>query len=288
MDSPPTPGSKPVSEWERQIARRAAAVRRFNGYRQQDVADWLGVTRSWVANVEAGRATMTLKMGWKICETLNVRPEWLLHAGPPQSPFPRLEGELTAFAADYVESFGRVPFTHGCSLLCHILSAPESDPSRAMHLAAWRASEAAPVGVLPVLEDGSPDPADGGPLPILDRPISLNPEDGGLTFYPLPGNLSPVQPIMPKLIERLRHVTAERGRKTELAKRLGVSQQKVSDWLSGRVEPSGETTLRLLEWVTAEEAKTKSPAGASSPAERTAQPRKSSNETIPKTGPPPG
>lgn len=85
---------------------------------------------------------------------------------------------------------------------------------------------------------------------------------------------APVQPILPTLIERLRRATGERGRKTELAAWLGVPRQSLNDWMSARKEPSGETTLRLLNWVTAEEAKskTKSPASVSAPAGPQTQP----------------
>lgn len=88
---------------------------------------------------------------------------------------------------------------------------------------------------------------------------------------------SAMQPIMGKLIKRLRRLTDERGRKTELASWLGVPRQSVHDWLSERVSPSGETTLRLLEWVAAEEAKfqTEAPASAAAPAGAKAQVRKS-------------
>jgi transcriptional regulator with XRE-family HTH domain len=74
-----------------------------------------------------------------------------------------------------------------------------------------------------------------------------------LTYYPITGNTPEVQPRLPELIDRLRNATMEHGRKTELAKWLGVSPQKVTDWLSERVEPSGETTLRLLYWVEKQE-----------------------------------
>lgn len=59
----------------------------------------------------------------------------------------------------------------------------------------------------------------------------------------------PVQPVLPKLIQRLQRATAERGSKSELAKWLGVHRQSVTDWLSGKQEPGGEITLRLLHWV---------------------------------------
>ena len=90
-----------------------------------------------------------------------------------------------------------------------------------------------------------------------------------LTGYREGGSSVPVQPILPVLIERLRRATAARGRKTELAAWLGVSIQRVTDWLSARVEPSGETTLRLLLWVWQAEhpQKQDGPGGAQTPPE---------------------
>jgi transcriptional regulator with XRE-family HTH domain len=43
---------------------------------------------------------------------------------------------------------------------------------------------------------------------------------------------------------------ARRGRVTQLAADLGVSQPHVSLWLSRRQEPSGENALRLQRWLT--------------------------------------
>jgi DNA-binding transcriptional regulator YiaG len=74
-----------------------------------------------------------------------------------------------------------------------------------------------------------------------------------LTNYPKTGKNEAVKPILPMLIERLKKATSQHGQKTELASWLGVTPQKVTDWISGRVEPSGETTLRLLHWVEQQE-----------------------------------
>jgi DNA-binding transcriptional regulator YiaG len=62
-----------------------------------------------------------------------------------------------------------------------------------------------------------------------------------------------VQPVLPKLIERLKRATEARGSKAELAAWLGVHRQSVTDWLSGKQEPGGEITLRLLTWVEQQE-----------------------------------
>ena len=62
-----------------------------------------------------------------------------------------------------------------------------------------------------------------------------------------------VKPVLPQLIQRLKHATEPHGKKSELAKWLGVHRQMVTDWLSQRQEPGGENTLRLLHWVERQE-----------------------------------
>jgi len=51
------------------------------------------------------------------------------------------------------------------------------------------------------------------------------------------------------LLKRVRVLVARKGMKSRLAADLGVPQSRVSEWLSGKYEPSGEITLRLLQWV---------------------------------------
>lgn len=108
-------------------------------------------------------------------------------------------------------------------------------------------------------------------------------QEKGLTSEPLKDTTSPVQPIMPTLIERLRSATKEHGRKTELAKWLGVPRQSVNGWLAGDKEPSGETTLRLLHWVEQEERKPKqkSPGSGATPPEQKTRSTQNENQTGP-------
>lgn len=73
--------------------------------------------------------------------------------------------------------------------------------------------------------------------------------------------------------------------KTRLALYLGVPKQRITNWLNGNRYPNGESVLRLLEWVTAEEAKQRTLAGVSRThkGEQTRK-RKSENENL-KSGP---
>lgn len=61
----------------------------------------------------------------------------------------------------------------------------------------------------------------------------------------------------------LRAQTAEKGAKGLLARDLNVPQARVSEWLSGKKEPAGETTLRLLNWVEQPERQQENPGRAS-------------------------
>ena len=64
-------------------------------------------------------------------------------------------------------------------------------------------------------------------------------------------------PFLNKVIDRVRRLTKPRGGKKLLAIEMGVSQQHLTNLLSGSCEPGGEITLRLLDWVTRNEAKNK-------------------------------
>lgn len=66
-------------------------------------------------------------------------------------------------------------------------------------------------------------------------------------------NIEEVKAKFPDLLERLKKITQERGKKTALAKFLGVKLSRVSQWLSGEYEPGGETTLQMLQWVEQQE-----------------------------------
>jgi hypothetical protein len=57
-----------------------------------------------------------------------------------------------------------------------------------------------------------------------------------------------------KLAARLdRVVSRQRGKKAEAARELSVPAQRISDWISLRRVPDGETTLRLDLWVAKQE-----------------------------------
>jgi transcriptional regulator with XRE-family HTH domain len=70
---------------------------------------------------------------------------------------------------------------------------------------------------------------------------------------PMYGNIDPGPANLPAFLARLNQATRERGKKSALAKYLGVPPPKVSQWLAGDHEPGGETTLRMLQWLQQQE-----------------------------------
>ncbi len=67
--------------------------------------------------------------------------------------------------------------------------------------------------------------------------------------------------------------TSRYGERSKLADEFHVSRQSLSQWLTGAALPSPEITLRLLEWVTAREAKPQQKKRAGSADTRPAQTR---------------
>jgi DNA-binding transcriptional regulator YiaG len=97
-------------------------------------------------------------------------------------------------------------------------------------------------------------------------------------------NMPGMQSDIEGLRRRLNRATAQRGVKTALAVYLTVPLSCVSDWLSGKREPGGDTTLKLLRWVMQQEAQQKqSPGSAETPPGPTTQSKKA-NEKQSKSG----
>jgi hypothetical protein len=80
------------------------------------------------------------------------------------------------------------------------------------------------------------------------------------------------------LLAKLNRLTQEPGKKTELADFLGAPLASVSRWLSGKRDPGGETTLKLLRWVQEQESQPKAPGSATNAAKGKTQVHKSSYE----------
>ena len=98
-------------------------------------------------------------------------------------------------------------------------------------------------------------------------------------------NLATMTSPLANLIDRLKTATATKGMKAELADFLHVPRSCVSDWLSARRQPGGETTLKLLHWVEQQEAQQKQSPGSVQPPPGRKTQSKVPNEKKPKSSP---
>ena len=92
------------------------------------------------------------------------------------------------------------------------------------------------------------------------------------------GIVPPVKAQLDNLLAKLNRLTQEPGKKTELADFLGAPLASVSRWLSGKRDPGGETTLKLLRWVQKQESQPEAPGSATNAAKGKTQVHKSSYE----------
>jgi hypothetical protein len=81
------------------------------------------------------------------------------------------------------------------------------------------------------------------------------------------------------LLARVTRASAAHGKKTELAKFLGVSPQRVTNWLSLDRAPNGEITLLMQQWVIAQETNKNAPGSASNTARSKARSTRNYYET---------
>lgn len=74
-------------------------------------------------------------------------------------------------------------------------------------------------------------------------------EKNNLQNGSLSSNLQSEQSEIQKLIARVKLKAAKPGGKAELARALCVAPARITEWLNGDKEPSGNYALRLLQWV---------------------------------------
>lgn len=93
-------------------------------------------------------------------------------------------------------------------------------------------------------------------------------------------------PTLKQLLDQTRELVEPSGMKAVLASYLGVPQSRVSEWLGGKHEPSGEVTLKLLKWVSEPASKQSTPGSSINTAKGKTQVRSSIVYEKTKSSPP--
>lgn len=249
---------------EKAVCQRLASIRRAVGLNQEELASAIGLTRDQLTNIETGRTELGFIDGWNACKRLGIRQLYLATGSQPMTPFEPFNLD------DPDVSIPKTSFRRA------LTTGPFAD--LLITFEAWRAN-IPPGASLAAYEDAIKKLARTFLLRIPDHfyPLLLDCvyktlqafearcsdfkkgellKDFPVDSVTVCGNSSGVQKTeltLDGLLSRLQAATSQSGKKTELADRLGVPLSNVSMWLSGKREPSGRTTLELLNWVEQQE-----------------------------------
>jgi transcriptional regulator with XRE-family HTH domain len=260
------PRKTPLPESEKAICKRLSAIRKFSHLNQDELARMVGTTTGLIANVEAGRSPLKAGLALSICKSLKVNPRWLAEGvGPPKliddSLVPLLDkcdSPVSRFSAFYSRRLK--PFF----LKLDAYLQKESDelkqsvpdilekiknreiPLTRQNMDGFRRLLAAFLDLKAAQE--TVKQTTEGVNSIMSISSSLTHPSNS---YKTVGVKSPLA----SLRARLNKLTAQSGKKSELADYLGAPLASVSRWLSGDREPGGEITLKMLHWVELQERK---------------------------------
>ncbi len=273
------------------IGARLAEIRRGKDASQSEFAHHIGLTRAQLSNVEMGRSSLRYGPAARALDADDssydtrpflhpLNPLWLagLVDWPMQLDWPFLLPPLASIGLSSSTKFSqfvldhqgllksltsrdisgaRLPdrwlrpyFMHWCRLQtryeqsfdgCLKVQELFADSAKSLAKASPNAR-----GLLKVFGKTSPMAA-----AYIEFLKEKHPSQTLLTQDSENRNKSSMQ--MRELLERVRALTSAGGMKAKLASDLDVPLPRVSEWLSGKYQPNGETTLRLLQWVQEQE-----------------------------------
>jgi transcriptional regulator with XRE-family HTH domain len=259
------------------VGKRVQQVRQLERLSQKAFANVLGLSRDQLASIETGRVALPFEVGLRICLACDVNPLWLAVRRPAPIrgcvPYAFSRGEQRGSFRDVITAN-----EHGYDaewvkrVWGSIEDYPPSEHQFVQLLRSWNIS--VPKADVPRLRR------------YVMTVASIFPDVKDYLTIPSPVEIvsdtkSPGFQNWKQLQARLLAATRPRGAKASLSRYLGVDRQLVTEWLKHSVRgPSAETTLRLLDWVTAEEARqTESAGGASTrPAPMTRKSKSTSHE----------
>lgn len=275
LDVPKSSGL--INEKERQIVARVRQVRYANQLSQSEFARALGISLDRLASIEYARTPLTVAGADKISSKFDVSLIWLAEGRGRMKPCfglisqsrPEIRGSelLSAvFSADlerrlieenFFSMFSMAVIMQGEAGLPkgkdaeHYVESFYHAFDDLFHKMPHLGKEKLLALMVRTLAEFSTDWEEGDHKAPGEN-ITMLPNNY-LTMTSLKGKKSSVKPEMQKLIERVRRKASKPGAKSKLARWLDVAPARVSEWLSGKKEPGGEYTLRMLRWVEQQE-----------------------------------
>jgi transcriptional regulator with XRE-family HTH domain len=261
------PRKNPIGDIEIEIGRRLAQHRKSHRCPRSYLGARVGLDSAAIARIELGRVPLKYYQARSLLSFLNLNPVWVATGAGDPSPYFDMPDAASLGCED------SDPFSWVYGLM---LKKAESNQakvgSESQSVAASLLDTAVPLvqdwaknwirtispanlqeflGALKTIGDFmASNYAEKDPVKLLERNVAFAENKKKMfTDVPTSGMLPSVKSRLDSLLAELNRLTKERGMKTNLADYLGVPLASVSRWLSGDIEPGGETTLRMLQWV---------------------------------------
>ncbi len=261
---------------ESQIAKRVSIVRNLSQLSQREFAQVLGVNRDRIANVEYGRTPLDVGLAEKIIQRFGVNLVWLATGADQMTPYIGLPSDLPIkisssdpFSIVSKECEASAGLTNkriqqwSCSgLMLNSIADKLRDIHEDSFDAFYKKLASAANDIFNSFPPQTPKDLLSSRLKrgvairsYLEKyhPELPSKKEIDLTDTASSEKLSGVKAQLPNLLERLNRATKESGKMSALAKFLDVPLASVSRWLSGKREPGGEITLKMLHWVEQQE-----------------------------------
>jgi DNA-binding XRE family transcriptional regulator len=240
-----------IPDSERAIGQRLRAARREFRISQSRLAPLIDMTRDQLNNVELGRVALRLRNAWEACRELDLNPVWLQTGEDEQFGFADLSFGAEGLPREALFSEFPLGYSDDCegysAIRRQLLLSKTARKTFSADRILGRWLEKIPIGKMPEFSAAIEEAAR----------LFLQRHREDVKAQLTSANAAPIVPAVtwPQLRSKLKRLTNTRGRKSALAKKASVSRQVLNAWLSDRAKPNVVSTLFLLSWVAAEEAK---------------------------------
>lgn len=280
---------------EIEIGRRLRAWREAKMIPRTKLAIALGIGNERLASYEAGRSALPYSVFRELAVRFELNPNWLATgdyrpdvAGFDDSAFLTAVAPRAKFSHAYDKFIN--PTIERKNSEAHKKIQDAIDLMAILKSESKRLKKASPEGWAR-LEKAVQTMADthlmisGEKRRIQDIEDLIRAESSLDNVPPIEQKFVIAQPeTLKDLLQRARRVTSERGKPAQLAKHLQVSRSRVSDWLNGKFEPSGDVILQLSKWVQEREIEQTNSVGSALTPPTPKTQRRSSDETKPTSG----
>jgi len=204
-----------------------------------------------IASYEAGRAQLPYAVFLAVRKRYSISPHWLATGNLPRK---------WPYFYDYICDVEFKPRQSFSEVYRHLLS-PKINPAISAALLnqpeSFRESVENDLHQLEAIDLVSLAPDEKRKIEnqirvakqMLDEKIISSPRlTVGSEIRNMSGDMKLAR-SMEQLLSEVRRLSEAAGMKAALAKYLDVPQARVSEWLAGKYKPSGEITLKLMQWV---------------------------------------